>query len=106
MSLADLRDIVVIVYGVMGILLFLVLVIVAVAVFFTIRGLSRSVRRILEDPVRPTLEEVRQVVHEVRGSTEFWADHAVHPLIKVVATARGVSRGLGNVRGLTRRVRR
>lgn len=102
MSLADVRDLVVIVYGVMGIVLMLALTIAAFGLWFAVRTLTRVVRDLLEDPVRPTLMEVRETVHNVRGSTEFMADTAVHPLIRAVAMGRGVKRGFASVAGIRR----
>ena len=65
MSLADVRDLVVIVYGVMGIVLMLALTIAAFGLWFAVRTLTRVVRDLLEDPVRPTLMEVRETVHNI-----------------------------------------
>jgi divalent metal cation (Fe/Co/Zn/Cd) transporter len=103
MSLADLRDVVVIVYGGMGILLMLALAIAAFGLWFAVRALSRQLRDLLDDPVRPTLEEVRRTAENVRGTSEFIADTAVHPIIRTVAMVRGVRRGVSAVTGLRRR---
>lgn len=103
MSLEEVRDIVIIVYGAMGVLLMLVFVIVSVLLWLAVRGLTRAIRALLDDPVRPTLEEVQRTAQNVRGTTEFIADTAVHPLIRVVAAVRGVRRGISTVAGLRRR---
>ena len=103
MSLDEVRDIVIIVYGGMGVLLMLAFIIVSILLWIAIRGLTRAVRALLDDPIRPTLEEVQKTVQNVRGTTEFVADTAVHPLIRFVAIARGVRRGLSTVAGLRRR---
>ena len=105
MSLEELRDIVIIVYGVMGILLFLVLLIVAVGIWFAVRGLTRAVHEKLVDPVRPTLDEVHHTVQNLRGTSEFLADQAVHPVIRVIAVGRGVKRGVRVAAALARRGR-
>ena len=97
MSLEEARDIVIIVYAVLGILLFLVMLIVTLAGFLVIRGLVRALRGLLDDPVRPTLEEFRGTAENVRGASEFLTDTAVHPLIRAVSIARGVKRALGVV---------
>ena len=105
MSLEEARDIVIVVYAVLGILLFLVLLIVTVAGFFIMRGLVRALRGLLGDPVRPTLEEFRGTAQNVRGASEFITDSAVHPLIRAVSIVRGVKRGLGVVTRLRPRRR-
>ena len=103
MGLDELRDIVIVVYGVLGILLFVVLIAVAIGVFVATRKLTRAVRELLADPIRPTLNEVRETAQNVRGTSEFIADRAVHPVIRTVAAVRGVRRGIGVVTGLRRR---
>jgi len=103
MTLEQLRDIVVIVYGAMGVVLFLALTIAAFGLWFAVRALSRSVRALLDDPVRPTLEEVQRTVQNVRGTTAFVADTAVHPLIRVVSLGRGIRRGVATVTGIRNR---
>ena len=99
-TLADVRDIVVIIYGVMGVVLMLALAIAAFGIWFAVRALTRQLRALLDDPVRPALEEVRKAAENVRGTSEFMADTAVHPIIRAVAAGRGVRRGLGVVTGI------
>jgi hypothetical protein len=103
MSLEELRDIVIIVYGVLGILLFLVLIAVSVAIYFVIRKLSRTAQELLVDPIRPTLNEFKETAQNVRGTSEFIADRTVHPIIRTIAAVRGVKRGVGVVAGLRKR---
>ena len=105
MSLEELRDIVIIVYGVLGILLLLVLIIVAIALWFAVRGLTRTIQSLLHEQVQPALDDARGTVQNVRGTSQFISDTAVSPVIKVVAAARGVKRGVGVVSGLGRRRR-
>jgi hypothetical protein len=105
MSLENLRDIVVIVYGIMGIVLMLGLCVAAFGLWFAIRALSAAVQELIKDPIRPTLVEVQKTAQNVRGSTEFVADTAVHPIIRIVSITRGVRRGVATVAGLRNRVR-
>ena len=100
MSLENLRDIVVIVYGVMGIVLMIGLCIAAFGLWFAIRALSASVQGLIDDPIRPVLREVQKTAQNVRGTTEFVADTAVHPLIRFVSIGRGLRRGMATVAGL------
>lgn len=104
-SLEELRDIVIIVYAAMSVLLLIVLIIVALGLWIATRLLVRAVVDLLEDPVRPTLEEVRASARNIRGATEFIADSTVHPLIRVISVGRGIRRGLARVTGLARRGR-
>ncbi|MEI6137267.1 MAG: hypothetical protein WCQ48_07640 [Chloroflexota bacterium] len=106
MSLENLRDIVVIVYGVMGVVLMLALCIAAFGLWFAIRALSSAVQALIQDPIRPTLEEVQKTAQNIRGTSEFVADSAVHPLIRMMSIGRGVRRGVATVAGLRNRAGR
>ena len=103
MTLEQLRDVVVIVYGAMGVILFLALTIAAFGLWFAVRALSRGVQALIDDPIRPTLEEVRRTAQNVRGTTEFVADTTVHPLIRFVSLGRGIRRGVATVTGIRNR---
>lgn len=103
MSLDDIRDIVIIVYGVMGVLLMLAMAVAAFGLWFAVRALTRSVMELLDDPVKPTLQEVQHTVQHVRGTAEFMNDTAVHPLIRTVSTVRGIRRGVASVTGIRNR---
>lgn len=102
-SLQELRDIVIVIYGVMGVLLMITLITAVLGLWATVRVLARTVNSLLEDPVRPSLDDLRATVRNVRGTSEFVADAAVHPLIRVLSVARGVRRGVGRVAGVARR---
>ncbi len=103
MSLENIRDIVIIVYGVMGVLLMLAMAVAAFGLWFAVRALTRTVMELINDPVKPTLEEVHQTVQHVRGTAEFMNDTAVHPLIRTVSTVRGIRRGVASVSGIRNR---
>ncbi len=100
-TLADIRDVVVIVYGVLGILLFTVLLAVAVGLYFAVRGVSGKVSTLLDEPIRPALDEALATVRNARAASEFYADYAVSPVIKTFAAARGVRRGFATLSKLT-----
>lgn len=100
MSLEQLRDIVIVVYGVVGILLIAVLIMVAIALLLSVRALTRVIKDLVNDPIRPILGEVQAAAHDIRGTTEFIADRAVHPLIRVMAAGKGIKHGLAVVAGL------
>jgi hypothetical protein len=103
MSLESIRDIVIIVYGVMGVLLMLAMAGAAFGIWFAVRALTRTVNGLLEDPVKTTLQDVQQTAQHVRGTAEFMNDSAVHPLIRTVSTVRGIRRGVSSVTGIRNR---
>ena len=102
-SVAEWRDFVIVVYGVVGIIAFVIFIAVLLLAFLILRSIRGSIRDLIEDPVRPTLEEVRKTAQNVRGTTEFVADNAVHPVIRVVAAARGIRRGISSITGIRSR---
>ena len=103
--LDEVRDVVIILYALMGILFFLVGIIVALGVFFALHALVGAGRGVFEESLKPGIDEVSEMVHTVRGGVEFATDNAVSPVIRVVAVARGVRRGLDAVTGFARRGR-
>jgi ammonia channel protein AmtB len=102
-GLEETRDRVIVVYGSMGIFLLVALIFVLVFIAIAIRSLTGTLTRLLDDPVRPALEDVRDTARNVRGATEFVADTAVHPVIRLVSMVRGVRRGVAVLTGLRRR---
>ncbi len=104
-SLADVRDVFIIIYGALGIIFFLAAIIVTVVVGMTVKGLIKDVRGTLDESVKPTLGSIQEAANTVRGTTEYVGRTAVTPIVKTYATFAGVRRGLGVVSGLTRRKR-
>jgi hypothetical protein len=106
LSLADVRDVVVIIYGIIGIIFFFVGLIVLLVVGLTARSLMNTVRNLLDENVKPALGSVREAADTVRGTTEFVGRTAVAPVLRVYGTAAGVKKGLGVLTGLRNRGRR
>ena len=104
-STESLRDFVIIVYGVLGALLMLILILVGVGIFFSVRELTKAVLRLIDDPIVPAINDVRATVQDLRGSAEFITDTAVSPLIKVVALGRGIRKGMSAASAIARRGR-
>ena len=105
-TLGEARDTVIIVYGVLGIVFFLIAIIAALAIFFAVRMLTGLARDAYEESARPLVDDVRGTVQSVRGSVEFVSDQAISPMIRVIAVARGVRRGVEAMAGVARRGRR
>lgn len=92
-------------YGVMGFIAFLAFTVLILFLVWLLRGVRGGIRDLMEDPVKPTLDEVRQTAQNVRGTTEFVADTAVHPVIRAVSAIRGVRRGISSLLGIPSRRR-
>ena len=99
-SLEDARDVVIIIYGVLGIISFFIAIAVAIFLFFSVKGLIRTVREILRDSIKPTLDSVRDTAKNVQGTAEFVSQSAVKPIFRVYGVFAGVRKGAGVLAGL------
>ncbi len=104
-TLADLRDLVVIVYGFVGIIFFAIATLAAVFLFFSVKGLIRAARQMMDDSVKPALDSFRGTAQGIKGTTDFIGETAVQPIIRVYGVIAGVRRGLAIISGLNRRKR-
>ena len=102
-SLADLRDIFIVIYGFIGIIFFIIASVVTLLVGLTVRGLIRNVNLMLNDSVRPAVSSIREAADTVRGTTDFVGKSAVTPIVKTYGVFAGVRRGLGVLSGINRR---
>lgn len=93
-SLADLRDIVVIVWGIISAIFFFVAIIVTLIIGFSVKGLLNKVNSLVDENVKPTLGSVKEAAETVRGTTEFVGKTAVTPVVKAYGTVAGVKKGL------------
>ena len=104
-SIEEWRDFVIVAYGVMGFIAFLAFTVLILFLVWLLRGVRGGIRDLMEDPVKPTLEEVRKTAQNVRGTTEFVTDTAVHPVIRAVSAIRGIRRGISSLTGIRSRRR-
>lgn len=102
-TLSDIRDIVIIVFGVVAVLTLLVTILFTVVVGIAAFALLRITRRTMQDGVGPLLENAQATARNVRGTTEFVSDAVVSPIIGVYGFVAGVRRGLGVLINLGRR---
>ena len=94
-TLAELRDVVIVIWGIIGALFFAVALVVALMIGFTAKGLLNSVRGMMDESVKPTLSSVKDAADTVRGTTEFVGRTAVTPVVRAYGTVVGVKKGLG-----------
>jgi hypothetical protein len=102
-SLADARDVVIIVYGIIGVIFFFVGLIVLLVVGLTVRGLLKNVQGLLNETVRPTVDSIKNAADTMRGTTEFVGRTAVSPIVRTYGLVAGVRKGVGVFSGLARR---
>ena len=101
-SLADIRDVFLIIYAILGIVLLVVLIVVSLALLFAVKGLIRKVNGLLDDSVRPAVGSIRDTAETVRGTTDFMGRRAASPIIRTYGAVAGVRKGLGVLAGLRR----
>jgi hypothetical protein len=94
-SLADLRDVVIVIWGIISGLFFLVGIVVMMMVGFSVKGLLNKVHNLLDENVKPTLGSVKEAADTVRGTTEFVSKTAITPVVKTYGAMAGIKRGLG-----------
>ena len=102
-ALADLRDVVIVIYGILGIIFFFLAIVVIVAVGLTVKGLIKNVNVMLNDSVKPALASVQDVANTVRGTTDFVGRTTVAPIAKVYGMFSGVKKGASVLSGLAKR---
>jgi hypothetical protein len=101
-SLAEIRDVFIIIYGVIGIIFFFIASIVTILIGLTARALLRSAQDMLNDSVKPAVTSIRDAAETVRGTTEFVGKTAVTPIVRGYGIAAGVKRGIGMLAGFRR----
>jgi hypothetical protein len=95
-TLQDVRDVTIIAFTIAGTILFLVAIVVTVVVGMAATGAFRAARRLVDEGVKPMVNNVRETV-------TFVSDTAVSPVIRVYGFISGARRGLGVLSGLTQR---
>jgi hypothetical protein len=88
------RDIVVIVYGVVGATFFFAGLVFMSGIGVAIYGLVKKVQSALDESVVPALNSVKEAADTVRGTTEFVGRTAVAPVAKAYGTFAGVKKAL------------
>ena len=103
MSLEELRDLVIVVWGILGIVFLAVALVLTVVVGLTARGLMSTVQTLLRDDLQPTLRSARQTMDSIRGTTSFVSETAVAPVIRVYGVVSGVRRFMSVLGGFRKR---
>jgi hypothetical protein len=99
-SLEESRDIVVVVFGIVGATFFFASLVVVTAVGMGVVGLFSKLRSLIDESVAPALGAVKDAADTVRNTTEFVGRTAVTPVAKAYGTFAGIKKGLGVLSGL------
>jgi hypothetical protein len=106
MDLQELRDLIIIIFGITGIVMLFVALVVTLVVGLATRSLIGTVQTLLRGEVTPILDSARQTLDNARGTTTFVANTTVSPIIRAYGVVAGVRRVVGVLTGLTGRRRR
>jgi|SRR3954471_22134525 len=102
-SLADFRDVVIIIYGILGMIFFFVAIVIIVVVGLSAKSLIKNATGVLNESVKPALSSVQDVANTVRGTTEFVGRTTVAPIAKAYGMFSGVKKGASVLGGLAKR---
>ena len=91
-TITDIRDIVIIVAGLLSVIALIVMVLATIIVGFLSFRLLRAVRKTFQEGVPPLLESAQETVKSVKGTAEYLGDSAAEPVIRAYATASRIQR--------------
>lgn len=103
LAIGDIRDIVVIIWGILSIVLLLTLIIVVATLALAVKRLISDVNDLLNNGIKPVLASARDSADNVAGTTRFVGDRVVAPAIRIISIISGVRRGIAIFSGLTGR---
>ncbi len=98
-ALTSVRDVVLVVWGVLSIVLLAALLVVTIVLGVTIKRLVESVNRTLHEGVMPMLESAKETVDTVSGTTRYVSDALVNPIIRASAALAGARRFTSSLLG-------
>jgi hypothetical protein len=104
-SLADIRDVFIIIYGLLGIIFFIVAIAVTIGLYLAVKALLNKVNGLIDDSVKPVMGSIREAADTVRGTTDFMGRTAVRPIARTYGTFAGVRQGFSILAGLKGRKR-
>ncbi|HZQ36831.1 MAG TPA: hypothetical protein VFD32_12920 [Dehalococcoidia bacterium] len=99
------RDVVIIIWGIVSIATLLVVLLIALFIGLSIKNLVSTVNELVNTSVKPMIDTTQQSVVNVTGTTQFIGDTVVSPIIRVISIAAGVRRGVGVFTGVSSRLR-
>jgi hypothetical protein len=105
MTLEEVRDIVIIVAGSIGILMLLAGLVLTVVVGVALRALIGAAQALIREEVTPVIGSARETVESVRGTSSFMTEMLVSPVIRLYGLFKGVRRFLAILGGFARRGR-
>ncbi len=103
MDIETVRDWVIIIYGIFGIITFLTITVVVAAIGYVVIKLVGVINGTIEERVNPALGAVQDTAHSVQNGASFVFEVTTAPVIRVYSFVSGVRRGVAVFSGLRRR---
>ena len=91
-TITDIRDIVIIVAGLLSVIALFVMILATIIIGFLSFRLLRAARKTFQEGVPPLLENAQETVKTVKGTAEYLGDSAAEPVIRAYATASRIQR--------------
>lgn len=95
MDLQELRDLVLVIFGIAGTVLFIVAALVLITVGAAVRALVADVKRAIREGILPTAQALREAVNTIRGTTGYLGQTALSPLMRVYAAVAALRKASG-----------
>ena len=92
-TVTDIRDVVIIVFGILGLVALSLSILFTVLIGWGLLKLIRVSRSTVKDGVAPALENAAEAARGMRGTAEFVEESVVSPIIRVYGLFSGVRRG-------------
>ncbi len=89
MNISELRDLIIVIWGIIGIIASTVLTILLVVLMFSILRYMKP----LVEALQVTLDKVNTTVSKVQEITNYAGDNVIKPLIHLASVIQGASRG-------------
>lgn len=104
--IATLRDIVIIIYGILGIVFFLAGIALLYVIYRLIRSAAGMATGLVDEHVKPLLTTVETTTRSASGTASYLSDRVVNPVIRIISFVTGVRRGAAVLMGLAGRGKR
>ena len=99
-GLADWRDVVVIILGVLTMFAVLAIIAVTLVLGLAIRMLIGNANRVVKDQVSPLIGSAQETVTTVKGTATFVSESTVTPIARVYGIVSGTKRALSVITGI------
>ncbi len=99
-SLEESRDIVVLVFGIVGATFFFAALVIATAIGLATIGLVGKLRSLVDESVAPALNAVKEAAETIRGTADTVGRTAVTPVARAYGTLSGIKKAFSVLSGL------